>query len=174
MSEKLIDKIIERDNYPDRQSESGFVNPDTGSSVLIDREGNITVASSENVQYKMNYASGAVNEISFQSDTTTNRKRLFTDEVLINNHKMNPQIYELTDMKNLYGDPNYCIGNLTVNATVLVKAWEQNLKKWVLIRRPIRTPLFMNSLGIAGAPKDMKVDDDIKKEINEIEKEEKK
>lgn len=173
-NKKMIDKFKERDAYPDRQVESGFVNPETGSSVMIDKEGNIIVASSENVQYKMNYASGAVNEISFQSDTTTNRKRLFTDEVLINNHKLNPQIYELTDMKSLFGDPNYCLGNLTMNATVLVKSWEPNLKKWVLIRRPIRTPLFMNSLGIAGAPKEMKVDDNITKEIKDIEEESKK
>lgn len=173
-NKKMIDKFKERKDYPDRQCESGFINPETGSSMKIDREGNVTIASSENVQYKMNYASGLANEISFQSDTTTNRKRLFTDEILVNNHKLNPQIYELTDMKSLFGDPNYSIGNFTVNATVLVKAWEANLKKWVLIRRPVRTPLFMNSLGIAGAPKEMKVSDNITNEINEIEKESKK
>ena len=124
------------------------------------------------VQYKLNYASGTAREMSFQSDTITNRKRLKTDELMINNHKLNPQLYELTDMKQLYHDPNYAIGNLTVNATVLVKAWEPNLEKWVLIRRPIRTPIFMNAVGIPRAHADMGIDDNITSEIERMKGEE--
>ena len=166
MSERLIDKLKERDEQAERSSEKGIINTDTGSSILLGRTGNVTVASSHNVQYKLNYASGLAREMSFQSDTITNRKRLKTDELMINNHKLNPQLYELTDMKQLYYDPNYAIGNLTVNATVLVKAWEPNLEKWVLIRRPIRTPLFMNAVGIPRAHKDMDLDDNITSEID--------
>lgn len=166
MFERLIDKLKERDEQAERSSEKGIINTDTGSSILLGRTGNVTVASSHNVQYKLNYASGLAREMSFQSDTITNRKRLKTDELMINNHKLNPQLYELTDMKQLYYDPNYAIGNLTVNATVLVKAWEPNLEKWVLIRRPIRTPLFMNAVGIPRAHKDMDLDDNITSEID--------
>ena len=166
MSERLIDKLKERDEQAERSSEKGIINTDTGSSILLGRTGNVTVASSHNVQYKLNYASGLAREMSFQSDTITNRKRLKTDELMINNHKLNPQLYELTDMKQLYYDPNYAIGNLTVNATVLVKAWEPNLEKWVLIRRPIRTPIFMNAVGIPRAHKDMDLDDNITSEID--------
>lgn len=168
MSGKLIDKIKERVEQPDRAYEKGIVNPDTGASLLLGKSGNVTVASSHNVQYKLNYASGLAREMSFQSDTITNRKTLKTDEIIINNHKLNPQLYELTDMKQLYYDPNFAIGNLTVNATVLVKAWEPNLEKWVLIRRPIRTPIFMNSLGIPGAPEEMDLDDNITSEIESM------
>lgn len=170
MSNKLIDRLRERDEQPDRAYEKGIINPDTGASLMLGKTGNVTVASSHNVQYKLNYSSGLAREMSFQSDTITNRKRIKTDEIIINNHKLNPQIYELTDMKQLYHDPNYAIGNLTVNATVLVKAWEPNLEKWVLIRRPIRTPLFMNALDIARAPEDMAIDDNITSEIKSIEK----
>lgn len=168
MSERLIDRLKERDEQPDRASEKGIINPDTGSSLLLGRTGNVTVASSHNVQYKLNYASGLAREMSLQSDTITNRKRLKTDELMINNHKLNPQLYELTDMKQLYHDPNYSIGNLTMNATVLVKAWEPNLEKWVLIRRPIRTPIFMNAVGIPRAHEDMDIDDNITDEIESI------
>lgn len=172
MKEKLIDKLKERDEQPDRAYEKGIVNSDTGASLLLGRTGNVTVASSHNVQYKLNYASGTAREISFQSDTITNRKRINTDELMINNHKLNPQLYELTDMKQLYHDPNYSIGNLTVNATVLVKAWEPNLEKWVLIRRPIRTPIFMNAVDIARVPEDMGINDDITSEIESMKGEE--
>lgn len=163
---KLIDRLKDRDEQADRSYDKGIVNPDTGSSLILGKSGNVTVASSHNVQYKLNYASGHAREMSFQSDTITNRKRLKTDELMINNHKLNPQLYELTDMKQLYHDPNYSIGNLTVNATVLVKAWEPNLEKWVLIRRPIRTPIFMNAVGIPRVHKDMDINDNINEEID--------
>lgn len=163
----ILEKLSERSLNADRSVDKGFVNTNTNSSVMINEVGNVTVASSKNVQYKLNYASGLAKEISYESQTVTNRKHIKTDEVLINNHKLNPQIYEFTDMKELYENENWAIGNLTVNATVLVKAWEPNLERWVLIRRPMRTPLFMNALGVAGAPEDMDIDDDITSEIEE-------
>lgn len=163
----IVNELEERSLNADRSVDKGFVNTSTNSSVLISENGNVTIASSKNVQYKLNYASGLAKEISYQSQTITNRKDIRTDEIIINNHKMNPQIYDLTDMKVLYTNTDWAIGNLTVNATVLVKAWEPNLQKWVLIRRPMRTPLFMNSLGVAGAPEDMDIDDNITEEIEE-------
>ena len=167
---RLIDRLKQRNEEPDRAYEKGVINPDTGSSLMLGKTGNVTIAASHNVQYKLNYSSGTAREVSLQSDTITNRKSLKTDEVMINNHKLNPQLYELTNMKQLYHDPNYAIGNLTVNATVLVKAWEPNLEKWVLIRRPIRTPVFMNEVDIPRAHKDMNIDDNITEEIESISK----
>lgn len=163
----IVNELEDRSLNADRSVDKGFVNTSTNSSVLISENGNVTIASSKNVQYKLNYASGLAKEISYQSQTITNRKDIRTDEIIVNNHKLNPQIYDLTDMKVLYTNTDWAIGNLTVNATVLVKAWEPNLQKWVLIRRPMRTPLFMNSLGVAGAPEDMDIDDNITEEIEE-------
>lgn len=163
----LIQKFEDRSLNANRSVDKGFVNTSTNSSILISESGNVTVASSKNVQYKLNYASGLAKEISYESQTVTNRKNIKTDEILINNHKLNPQIYELTDMKVLFQNSDLAIGNLTVSANVLVKAWDSNLERWVLIRRPMRTPLFMNSLGVATAPEEMNIDDDITKEIKE-------
>lgn len=162
---KLIDRLKDRSKNANRQTEKGIVNDTTGSSMTLNSAGNITVAASKNVQYKMNYAQGASREVSLESETITNRKKFKIDEMIINNHKMNPQLYELTDMKELYEDPNYAIGNLTLNTTVLVKAWEPNLERWVLIRRPARTPMFLNKLDLPSAPEDMDIDDNISKEI---------
>ena len=38
------------------------------------------------------------------------------------------------------------MGNLMMDATILVKAWEPTLEKYVLIRRPARFPIFSNIL----------------------------
>lgn len=163
--ERLINKLKERNSYPDIANDKGIINKETGSSMIMNDVGHFTIASSKDVQYKLNHASGQSKEISLESKTITNRKTLKTDEVVLNNHKLNPHIYELTDMKRLYDDPNFAIGNLTMNATVLVKAWEPNLKKWVLIRRPMRTPLFYNDLGEAKIPLDLDIDNNIVEEI---------
>ena len=68
-------------------------------------------------------------------------------------------------MKKFQGDPTMAIGNLTMCGTVLVKAWEPTLQKWVLIRRPIRTPIFSNLLPLVGAHEGMGLDDNISEEI---------
>lgn len=164
----LIDNLKDRSENADRQKDIGLVNTNTGASLTMDGSGNVTVAASKLVQYKLNKASGYAKEVSLESETMTNRKRITTDEVIVNNHKFNPQFYELTDMKVLNGDAQYCIGNLTVNTTVLVKAWEPSLEKWVLIRRPMRAPMFLNQLPIASAPEDMDIDDNILKELEII------
>lgn len=163
----LVQKFENRSLNADRSVDKGFVNTSTNSSILISESGNVTVAASKNIQYKLNYASGLAREISYESQTVTNRKNIKTDEIIINNHKLNPQVYELTDMKVLFQNEDLAIGNLTINANVLVKAWDSNLEKWVLIRRPMRTPLFMNTLGVATAPEDMNIDDNITEEIKE-------
>lgn len=164
----LLSKLKERAELPDRTKDKGIVNPETGSSILLNNMGNVTIASSGNVQYKLNYASGLAKEVSLESQTVTNRKSIKTDEVVINNHKLNPQIYDLTNMKELYADPNLAIGNLTVNATVLVKTWEPTLERWVLVRRPMRAPLFMNQLPIPKSPLGMMLDDTISKVLEEV------
>lgn len=161
----IVQRLAERSLNADRSVDKGFINTNTNSSMLINESGNVTVAASKNVQYKMNYASGLAKEVSYESQTVTNRKHIKTDEILINNHKLNPQIYDLTDMKVLFQNTDLAIGNLTMNANVLVKAWEPNLERWVLIRRPMRTPLFMNALGVAGVPEEMDIDDNITEEI---------
>lgn len=161
----IVDRMKDRSLNADRADDKGFVNPSTSSSMIISGNGNVTVAASKNVQYKLNYSNGQTSEISYESNTITNRKSITTDEVVINNHKLNPQVYELTDMKELFNSPTLSIGNMTVNSTVLVKAWEPTLERWVLIRRPARTPLFLNELNLAAVPEDMDIDDSILEEI---------
>lgn len=161
----IVDRLKERAENADRQKETGFINDKTGSSIRMSEEGNVAVVGSKNVQYRMSYATGHASEISIESNTVTNRKNIVTDELILNTHKFNPQLYELTDMKQYLSDPTQAIGNLTMFGTVLVKAWEPTLQKWVLIRRTIRTPMFSNLLDIPKAPEEMGLSDDISEEL---------
>ena len=140
IQKNTLSKIKDRANNADRSKDAGFINDTTSSSIRFNDKGDLTIAASDTVQYKMKYSQGQATEISLQSNTITNRKNIRTDEIIINKHKLNPQLWEWSDMKELFGDPTSAIGNLTMCGTVLVKAWEPSLKKWVLIRRPVRTP----------------------------------
>lgn len=161
----IVDRLKERAENADRQKEVGFINSSTGSSMRMSEEGNVAIVGSKNVQYRMSYATGHASEISIESNTVTNRKNINADEITINTHKLNPQLYELTDMKQYLSDPTQAIGNLTMSGTVLVKAWEPTLKKWVLIRRTIRTPIFSNLLDIPKVPEEMGIEDNISEEL---------
>jgi hypothetical protein len=165
--ENIVQELKEKASNADRTNCKGFINDKTSGAVLIDSNGDVTISPSKTVQYKMKYNEGQATEVSMQSNTITNRKNLKIDELTINNHKINPQLWELTDMKRLYEDPTSGIGNLTMYGTVLVKTWEPFLQKWVLIRRPIRTPIFSNYLPLPDAPEDMDLQDatDISEEI---------
>ena len=167
-NKNIVNIFKDKAEHAKASRESGIINCNTGSSLRMDSEGNTTVAASKTVQYKLQYSEGKATEISLESNTITNRKNIETDEIVINKHKLNSQLYELTDMKEFLGDNTKAIGNFTVYGTVLVKAWEPYLKKWVLIRRKIRTPLFSNQLNITYCPNDMKIDDNITNEINEM------
>lgn len=170
ISQNIVQTLKEEASNASRTDCKGFVNEKTGGAVIIDSNGDITMSPAKTVQYKLKYSEGQATEISMQSNTITNRKNIKTDDLTINNHKINPQLWDLTDMKRLYNDPTSGIGNLTINATVLVKTWEPFLQKWVLIRRPMRTPIFSNYLPIPNAPIDMNLDDatNISEEILEM------
>lgn len=160
----LLSEAKEYSKYMDSEVDKGIINEITGSSVIVNKNGDVSLSASLFSQQKYT-ADGHAIEQSIESDTISIRKRLEVDEVIINDHKLNPAFYEYTDMKQLFNDPTLAIGNLTVSTTVLVKAWEPTLKKWVLIRRPARMPMFSNVLNLSDAPKQMDIDSDISDEI---------
>ena len=161
----IINEFKEKAENPNRTEDKGFVNDNTNSSILIKKNGDINIAASNTVQYKLKYDTGQRTEVSMQSNTITNRKNIVADDIVLNKHKLNPYLYELTDMKEYNNIPTLAIGNLTMMATVLVKCWEPNLQKWVLIRRPMRTPIFSNLLNVPDSPEGMNVDTNISEEL---------
>lgn len=139
----------------DIADDSGFVNLDCDTSVVSKSNGNTAITAGEYAQYKLDKQSGKIIEHSLDKLETTVIKHLKARDININNHKFNNQLIELTDYRDVNGNT---IGGITVNGTVLVKTWEPNLQKWVLIRRPISTPMFSNTLNIPTTPEQMEID----------------
>lgn len=142
--EDFVKYLKDKTDNIQKGSEMGIVNPNGSSSILIKDNNEISIAADKlsNIRILKDKMMLVSNEIS----TKTNRILIDTEEVLINNHKLNPQLIELSDTRILFDDANEIIGNLTLDGTVLVKAWEPNLNKYVLIRRKIRTPMFSYEL----------------------------
>lgn len=137
----------------------GLISKEGGSFVLKEN-GAAVQASGMYAQHIVDKDTGTITDYSFKSNTNTVQKSIVANDISLNNHKLNSQLYELTNMKNVMGT---AIGNLTVAGTVLVKTYEPNLKKYVFIRRQIRVPIFSNLLD------SYKIDDRLDlKDSNEI------
>lgn len=161
-----INKLQERAENLSRMSERGIVNEVSGASLVARDDGQVNLASTEYTQYKLNPDGRAVEE-SLESVTVTNRKKITTDEIIINEHKLNPHLYELTNFKQVLHDPHNAAGNFCVWGTVLVKAWEPNLKRYVMIRRQVRMPMFSPAINIPEIPTALKIADPLK-ETNDM------
>lgn len=148
LSEKIQD-LEEKARFLKRNKEKGFVNEKNGSSLSLKEDGQITLAPSKYGQRKI-HPSGRITTLALENEITTNRCSIQTDEIIINNHKLNPALYELTDCKftNLPSTSNAIIGNFVLEDSILVKAWEPNLKRYMMIRRPARIPLFGKELNV--------------------------
>ena len=141
--------IISSSNYEKRGKERGLINEKTGSAVVVRENGQINMSAGHYAQYKIN-PSGKSIEQTLESSLITNRRRMTIDELVVNDHKFNPQLWELTDFKKLNLPTNEAaiVGNLCVSGSVLTKSWDYNLQRYVLIRRPWRGPLFSNLLNV--------------------------
>ena len=140
----LLNWIKERAKFVTRGREKGIVNKKSKSSVVIRDNGNINIVANASSQYKL--SRGKAVETSHVSETITNKKKITADDIIINNHKLNPKLYEYADMKSVLNDDKKVVGNLNMFGTVLVKAWEPTLQKYVLIRRQVTMPIFSPEL----------------------------
>jgi hypothetical protein len=163
-----IAEIENTAKYPERGHESFMINKKTHSAIAIRQNGQINLSSSLYSQYKLN-PSGKSVEQTLESVAITNRRKVLADDMVLNEHKLNPYLYEITDMKKLETAHNdhMLVGNMCLFGSVLVKAWEQNLHRYVLLRRPIRIPMFSPMLNVPeinkglGVTDPLKVDEDI-------------
>lgn len=146
-----------------RMSEQGIINEKTGSAVVVREDGQINLSTSKYSQFKLS-PNGRTQSISLENVVTTNRQKFSTDEFIINEHKMNPQLWEYTDFRKseLLTNQNAIVGNLCMMGSVLVKAWEPNLKRYVMIRRPWRGPIFGSQLNVPDILTSLKVNDPLK------------
>ena len=167
-------EVKDATRYLIRGEENGLVNENTHSSMVIRQNGQINLSSNTYAQYKLNPSGKAIEE-SLESVTITNRKKYSTDDIVINEHKLNPFLYEITDMKELschYND-KMLVGNFTMFGTVLVKAWEPELKRYVLIRRLARMPMFSPLLNVPEINSALNISDPLKVDHNILAKSDK-
>jgi hypothetical protein len=156
-----LNKLQERAENLSRASERGIINEKSGASVVARDNGQINLSSNEYAQYKLN-PDGRVIEQSLESVTVTNRKKIRADEIVVNEHKLNPSLYELTDFKQVLHNPQSVVGNFCLMGTVLVKSWEPNLQRYVLIRRQVRMPMFSPMLNVPEIPEALGISDPLK------------
>lgn len=121
----------------------GTINHKTKTSLINKANGTTIMNSGIYAQFKCDKDSGVITEVSLQSVSTTVQRELTTSDLIINRHKFNTQLLEFTNLK---ANRKTVMGDLTMNATILVKAWEPTLEQFVLIRRPARFPIFGNLL----------------------------
>ena len=103
---------------------------------VIGKDGAANIVKSDNVmvnsagmytQRIANGDNGNITDESLQHNIKTVRANVSCSDLIINNHKMNSYLYEITNMKKL---KNTAIGNFTVMGTELVKTYDPNLEKW--------------------------------------------
>ena len=157
--DNIFTKAVAQSKKVDTNKSKGIINSNSGASMIYDKDGNVNLSSGNYTQYKHNSKAGSATEISLHSNTITVQKDIVANDISVNYHKLNSQLYELTNMKEVM---NTSIGNLTMMGTVLVKTWEPNLKKWVLIRRQVRIPIFSNILDSYA------IDENIELELDEV------
>ncbi len=141
--ENLFNETVAKTQRASRQTDEYTINKTSGANITAKGDGSATMVSGIYAQYKTDQLSGVATEISLQSNTITVQKEIVTNDLILNRHKLNSQLYEFTNFKNNHGT---IMGNMMMDATILVKAWEPTLQKYVLIRRPARFPVFGNIL----------------------------
>lgn len=151
-------KAEEEYEYPDR-SKDWFQK--IGLASIVIKAGKAIGLSVGN-NTKLGVDSHAINLIAPTVEIKANRLNLNVDEIIINGHKLNNRLFELSDFREIPNKPGSAIGNLQMKGTVLVKAWEPNLNRYVLIRRNIHMPLFSKILNPPEINEGLKIDDPTK------------
>lgn len=145
-----------------------------GSSVTTKKDGSVSIVSGHGSASEQKSPLGIVTKSSTREDIKTNVYSVDAEDVIINNHKLNNKLYELADFKKVldgYDKTPSIVGGLTMLGTVLVKAWEPNLKRYVLVRRQVNIPMFSPSIGGPRANPGLKIennDNSIMEVVNAI------
>ena len=139
----LWDLVNLKSEHPEAGTDKGTIGSTGASSIIKGVTDVIVDAASLYAQRITAGSSGVITDVALQQNFNNVRTNFSCSDFVINNHKLNSYMYEITNMKKLQ---DTAIGNFTVSGTVLVKTYDHNLGKWVLIRRQVRVPMFSNLL----------------------------
>lgn len=160
----LFNEVKNKTGQPDLEGDIGIINSESKASIIVRDDGNINITADDYTQIKIDRNNSAIISNSLSSAENAVIKDINVRDININRHKFNNQLIELTDFRNVNDN---IIGNMLINGTVLVKTWEPNLEKWVLIRRPISTMMFSNRLNIPSTPEQLEIDLNMSEDIKE-------
>lgn len=150
----LRNDINDKTGRVDSEIDWGFAHPESGSAILVRKDGNISLSAGKYAQIKED-ADGCITVNSLMQHVNSVVLDANINDININRHKFNNQLIELSDFRNVNDN---IMGGLMMNGTILVKTYEHTLGKWVLMRRPMSTPMFSQRLNIALPPEQMEVD----------------
>ena len=139
----------------------GLINAKGNHESVSVKKGYVTIAGGKLAAMKVDGNTGLVQDTSRLRGTRTNRIQNEFDDLLFNGHKFNPVFYEYTDYKK-YVDQNgesHVVGSLCISGSVMVRAWDRDLKRNVLIRRPARFPMFAPLNNVAEIDKGLHIED---------------
>ena len=98
--ENLFNETVAKTKRASNQTDDFTINKDSGASFAVRGDGSTTMASGIYAQYKADKNSGVATEISLQSNTVTVQKDIIANDITINRHKINSQLWEFTNFKN--------------------------------------------------------------------------
>lgn len=146
LSDNFLSKIKRESVTPNRQDSSGIVSQDNQSGVIFDSDGNTEYINNSLNQTKLSNESQTQTDICYEKNIITNRINIKTDDLFLNDSRINPQLYNLS----AFSQNDICTqGDLNLYGTVLVKCYDKSLQKVVYIRRRIRTPMMYSAITTA-------------------------
>lgn len=157
-----IENLRRKAEYGNRQEDTTIVNSTGANASLRLQDHKINLAGSQDTGIKVNEQQS--NFQSFEEKHTTNRFNLDTYEIVINGHKLNPNLWEYTDMsefKDAY-QTRHAVGGFCLFGTVLCPSWDEQLGRYVLIRRLTRMPMFSPKLNVPEIMKQLNIEDPTK------------
>lgn len=157
------------------ESSSTTLNGD--ASVAVRDTGDVTLSAGILAHISCNKQYGSIEDVCLKKSISAPTCEIFTNDLIINNHKLNSKLYELSDWKKVLEKTsvtgegvtsasstdsmsvqadtsqyssvttNGTVGGLTMLGTVLTRSWDLDLGRYVLIRRLINIPVFSPNIG---------------------------
>lgn len=157
-----IEELKKKAEFGNRQDDTTIVNSDGANASIRLTDNKATIASSQNASMKLN--GQQIVAQSYEEKHTTNRLNLEAYEVMVNGHKMNPNIWEYSDMRRFIDSQGgkYDVGCFCMLGTVLTPSWDEQLHRYVLIRRLARMPMFSPAMNVPEILNTLNIEDPTK------------
>lgn len=157
-----IEELKKKTEFNNRQNETAIVSEDDSNVSFRMFDNKAMLASSKSNSIKMNDQQQSYH--SYEEKHVTNRTNTESYEFVLNGHKLNPNLWEYSDMRE-YVDAQggkYPVGGFCMLGTILTKSWDAQLKRYVLVRRLARIPMFSPELNVPEILKALDIPDPTK------------